>query len=53
MIGNKIHKLCKILFPLNRSLTGNGNRETLKILRKIYPKLKIKEIASELKCMIG
>ena len=44
MIGKKIHKLCKVLLPINRSLTGNGNRKTLKILKKYCPKLKIKEI---------
>ncbi len=46
MIGKDIHNLCKRLFPLNRSLTGNGNRQTLKILKKICKNLIIKEIPS-------
>ncbi len=46
MIGKKIHDLCKKLLPLNRSLTGNGNRQTLKILKGICKNLKIKEIPS-------
>ena len=34
------------LFPLNRSLTGDGNRQTLNVLKKYYRKLSIKEIKS-------
>lgn len=37
--------LLKELFPLNRSLTGEGNRETLRILNEIVP-LEIHEIPS-------
>ena len=33
-------KLAKI-FPLNRSLTGKGNLETLRILKQVNPLLKI------------
>ena len=39
-------KLGKILFPICRSLTGNGNRQTLKILKKKINNLKILEIPS-------
>ncbi len=46
MIGKKIYNLCKIIFPYNRSLTGNGNRTTLNVLKKYCPKLKIKEVPS-------
>ncbi len=46
MIGKEIYNLCKKLFPLNRSLTGDGNRLTLNILKKYYKKLSIKEIKS-------
>ena len=35
-----------ILFPINRSLTGNGTKKTLNIIKKEFPKLKIKKIKS-------
>jgi aminopeptidase-like protein len=38
--------LAKKLFPICRSLTGNGNRETLKILKKEIPELALYEIPS-------
>ena len=34
MIGSKIYKLAKKLWPINRSITGNGVRTTLKIFKK-------------------
>lgn len=37
------------LFPINRSLTGNGNRQTLKILSELVD-LKIKEVPSGTEC---
>ena len=43
---NDYIKLGKILFPICRSLTGNGNRQTLKILKKRISNLKILEIPS-------
>ena len=36
----------KILFPINRSITGNGIRKTLKILKKEFKDLKIKKVSS-------
>ena len=45
-VGKNILKLCNKLFPVNRSLTGNGVRHTLKELRKINPKLNIFEVSS-------
>ena len=42
----KIFNLAKKIFPINRSLTGEGNRITLKIIKNIIPNLKIKEIPS-------
>ena len=36
MIGNEIHNFARELWPLNRSLTGEGVRETLKKLKNIY-----------------
>jgi aminopeptidase-like protein len=44
-LGIEMYNLLKLLFPINRSLTGNGNRETLKILSEHFP-LKIYEIES-------
>ena len=43
----KFYKIGKnILFPINRSLTGQGVIKTLKIIQKEFPKLKIKKIKS-------
>jgi len=39
--------LARKLFPINRSLTGNGNRATLKIIKDFIPNLKIHNAASE------
>ena len=36
--GKRIYKLIQLLWPLNRSLTGNDNRKTLKLLKNINPK---------------
>ena len=36
----------KKLYPLNRSLTGKGIKNTLKIIREQFPQLKIKKIKS-------
>lgn len=47
--GEKIYHLIKTLWPINRSISGNGNRETLKILNLINPLLKIKKTKSNQK----
>ena len=44
IIKTKIENLLKTLFPVNRSLTGEGNRKTLNELKKINSELKIKKI---------
>ena len=36
----------KKLYPLNRSLTGQGVRDTLNIIKKEFPKLKIIKLKS-------
>ena len=41
---NEMYNWARDLFPLNRSLTGEGNRETLKYLKNIIPELKIFEV---------
>ena len=47
MTLNKYYNLAKnILFPINRSITGNGTLKTLKIIKKEIPNLKIKKIKS-------
>ena len=44
--GDKMYALAKQLFPICRSITGNGVRETLNIIRKEIPELKIHEVPS-------
>lgn len=46
MIGNEIHLFCKKIWGINRSITGDGVRETLKKVKEICPELEIKELAS-------
>ena len=36
----------KVLYPINRSLTGEGIQKTLKIIKKEFPALKIRKILS-------
>lgn len=50
MIGKNIHGLMETLWPICRSITGNGVRETLKILQHHLPDLKILEIPTGTKC---
>jgi aminopeptidase-like protein len=45
-IGKEMYKWASDLFPLNRSITGQGNRETLDYLKKILPDLKINNFKS-------
>ena len=46
-IGNQIYSLAELLWPINRSITGNGLRETLRIIKKNHiPDLKIKSVPS-------
>jgi aminopeptidase-like protein len=46
MIGKKIYHFANKLWPLNRSLTGSGVRETLRQISKHLPRIKIKSIKS-------
>ena len=43
---DNIYKLGKKLFTINRSITGNGVRETLSLIKKEIKKLKIYEVPS-------
>lgn len=44
MNGDEAYALLKELFPINRSLTGNGVRQTLKLLGEFLPKMNTYEI---------
>ncbi|MDB9768779.1 DUF4910 domain-containing protein [Candidatus Pelagibacter ubique] len=46
MIGNEIHQFAKELWPINRSITGEGVRETLKKISTHLTKLDIKSVPS-------
>jgi aminopeptidase-like protein len=48
--GQEMYHLMEQLFPITRSITGEGVRKTLKILKEIVPELKIKSIKSGEKC---
>ncbi len=43
--GKYMHDLARTLFPLNRSLTGDGVRETLRVIQKEIP-ITIREVKS-------
>jgi aminopeptidase-like protein len=44
--GNEMYGWATDLFPINRSLTGEGTLETLKYLKNLLPNLEINSIAS-------
>jgi aminopeptidase-like protein len=46
VIGEEIHRLAQVLWPLNRSITGDGVRETLRIIQQHLPELTIHEVPS-------
>jgi aminopeptidase-like protein len=45
-IGQLIHNFARELWPINRSITGTGVRETLKKITELLPNLKIKSVPS-------
>lgn len=45
-----MYRLAKKLFPINRSLTGNGVRKTLKMIQEEIPELVIKEVPTGTRC---
>jgi len=47
--GHILHNLAKKLWPFNRSITGNGVRQTLAIIKKHLPDLECIEIPSNTK----
>ena len=46
MIGKEIYKFALELWPINRSITGEGTRQTLRKISKHIPHLKIKSVPS-------
>ena len=46
MIGSQIHDLAKQLWPINRSITGDGVRQTLAIIKEQIPELEIVDVPS-------
>ena len=49
-IGKKIYDLCETLWPITRSITGDGVRETLSVIKKILPNLVVHEVATGIQC---
>ena len=45
-IGSWMYSLCEDLFPICRSITGEGVRETLTYIKKLLPQLEIHEVPS-------
>ena len=45
-LGLELHSLAKRLWPINRSITGEGVRKTLLILKELNPELSIHEVPS-------
>lgn len=43
-IGNEMYALCDRLFPICRSITGDGVRETLRVLQNICPAMTLHEV---------
>lgn len=49
-VGEEIYKLASELFPICRSLTGAGVRETLAIIQREIPELQVHEVPSGTAC---
>ncbi len=43
-IGNEMYALCDLLFPICRSITGDGVRETLRVLQSVCPAMTLHEV---------
>ncbi len=46
MCGTEMYEFVKRIFPICRSITGNGVRETLKIMQEYAPDIKVHEVPS-------
>lgn len=49
-VGTEMYDLCRELFPINRSITGDGVRQSLRLLREHVPDLKTVEVPSGTQC---
>ena len=45
-VGKSIHALAKEIFPICRSITGDGVRNTLRIIQREVPEVEIYEVPS-------
>jgi len=48
--GHEMHELMHRLWPICRSITGEGVRETLSILAEKLPELKVHEVPTGTRC---
>lgn len=49
-LGEDMHELCRELFPICRSITGDGFRQSLAILQKHVPDMRAVEVPTGTKC---
>ena len=49
-IGQEMYDWAVDLFPINRSLSGDGVRQTLQYIKNIIPELEVNEVPSGAKC---
>ena len=49
-LGLRMHELASVLWPITRSITGAGVRETLRILKQEIPELRIESIPTGTRC---
>lgn len=49
-LGKEMYGWAVDLFPINRSLTGHGVRQTLQYIKNIIPEMEINEVPSGTKC---
>lgn len=49
-VGEQMHALCRELFPICRSITGDGFRRSLAIIQRLLPALTIHEVPSGATC---
>lgn len=48
-VGERIYELADRIYPICRSITGNGVRQTLEILKELVPELEVHEVKSGVK----